>query len=269
MCELLALSSQIPVHTGFSLKELASHSQHTDARFSNHDGWGVAYFEGKDATLLREPQSASDSQLVRFIEKNIPPTQLLISHIRKATQGKRALWNTQPFARELGGCMHVFAHNGDFSAIQGLAEFTPKAFTPIGSTDSEHAFCYLLDKLKPLWDQQSTPSISQRYDIICKVAEQLRQYGPANFLYADSELLFVHAHKRIQDDGEIKPPGLYLLNRHCDGQNEQDFKKHGLHLHNTTQEVSIIASVPLTDEKWQPIKEGKVLVFSEGRRLFI
>ncbi len=269
MCELLAISSQKPTHTGFSLSKLASHSHYNDEKFSNHDGWGVAYYEGKDATLLREPQSASDSQLVRFIEKNIPPTQLLISHIRKATQGKRALWNTQPFARELSGRMHIFAHNGDFSAIQNLPEFTSKAFTPIGNTDSEHAFCYLLDKIKSLWDQHSSPSISQRYDIICHFAERLRQYGPANFLYADSELLFAHAHQRIQDDGEIKPPGLYLLNRQCDGKSEEKFKKHGLNLHNTTQEVNIIASVPLTDEKWQPINEGEVLIFSEGQRIFI
>ena len=269
MCELLAISSQRPTHTGFSLSKLASHSHCHDARFSNHDGWGVAYYEGKDATLLREPQSASDSQLVRFIEKNIPPTQLLISHIRKATQGKPALWNTQPFARELGGKMHVFAHNGDLVAIQNLTISTPSVFTPIGNTDSESAFCYLLGKLSSIWRQKSPPSISQRYDLVCHVAEQLRQYGPANFLYADSELLFVHAHKRIQNNGEIKPPGLYLLNRHCDSQNEKGFLKHGLHLQNTTQEVSIIASVPLTDEKWDTIGEGEVLVFSKGGRIII
>ena len=273
MCELLTISSQYPANMGFSLKRLASHSQNCENDiFSNPDGWGVAYYDDKDVSLLREPQSANDSELVRFIENHIPATQLLISHIRKATQGNRALKNTQPFTRELAGRMHVFAHNGNLPGIHKETEFSLNHFHPIGETDSEHAFCYLLDKLKPLWlDYKYTlraPSIRRRFDVVSEFAERLRQFGPANFVYSDSDVCFAHADKRIQEDCEIKPPGLHILSRLCD-MKKSDANKHthGLNIHNTVKEqkILIVASVPLTtDEKWQAVTEGEVLVFSHG-----
>ena len=62
----------------------------------------------------------------------------VIAHIRKATQGEVALENCHPFVRELWGRYWVFAHNGD------LKDFHPRlhgSFHPVGSTDSELAFC--------------------------------------------------------------------------------------------------------------------------------
>jgi len=277
MCELLAISSQLPTQTGFSLEKLASHSRYEgDGKYSSRDGWGVAYYEGKDITLLREPQAAIDSQLVQFIEQHIPPTQLLISHIRKATQGNRALCNTQPFARELGGCIHVFAHNGDVTGIQNHTDFIADCFHPVGGTDSEHAFCYLMDKLTPLWKNkhQTKPLLRDRFEVVCAFAKQLRQFGPANFLYSDSDVLFAHAHKRRQENGEIKPPGLFMLNRQSNGESQQAFNQHGLsmsqaptHLQHEQQEVAIVASVPLTDENWHPLEEGEVLVLLKGKQI--
>jgi len=274
MCELLTISSQYPANMGFSLNRLASHSQYCDNEiFSNPDGWGVAYYQGNDVTLLREPQSANNSELVRFIEKHIPATDLLISHIRKATQGNRSLNNTQPFIRELAGRMHVFAHNGDFPDIKKSSEFLLQHFHTVGETDSEHAFCYLLDQLKLPWlkHPHQSPSIRQRFDLISQFAEKLRQYGPANFVYSDSEVCFAHAHKRIQEDCEIKPPGLYLLNRDCEMKGtETNINEHGINIQKIQkkQQIFIVASVPLTaDEKWQAVDEGEVLVFSKGKQI--
>jgi len=276
MCELLTLSSQYPTNMGFSFKRLASHSQNCDNDiFSNPDGWGVAYYEGNDVTLLREPQSANNSELVHFIENHIPPTQLLISHIRKATQGNRALKNTQPFSRELAGRMHVFAHNGDFPAIRKDAGFSLTHFQPIGDTDSEYAFCYLLDMLKPLWlnrkHPDQPPSIQRRYDLISVYAERLRQFGSANFVYSDSDVCFAYADKRIQADCEIKPPGLHLLNRVCKlSHDNSDKYTHGVNIQQShkKQEILIVASVPLTkSEKWHALESGELVVFSKGKRL--
>jgi len=276
MCELLTISSQYPANMGFSFKRLASHSQNCDNDiFSNPDGWGVAYYDENDVTLLREPQSANNSELVHFIENHIPATQLLISHIRKATQGHRALKNTQPFSRELAGRMHVFAHNGDFSAIHKNVEFPLTHFQPVGDTDSEYAFCYLLDTLRPLWlnrkHPNKPPSIQRRYDLISAYAEQLRQLGPANFVYSDSDVCFAYADKRIQKDCEIKPPGLYLLNRICKmSHNDSNKYTHGLNIQQShkKQEILIVASVPLTkSEKWQALESGELLVFSKGKRI--
>ena len=114
MCELLAMSSSQPTRLTFSLRALAARGSLTS---STHDGWGVAFYQGPDVALFREPAAAADSALVRHLESHGPPTQLAVSHIRHATRGSVSLANTQPFVRELGGRTHVFAHNGDLPAI--------------------------------------------------------------------------------------------------------------------------------------------------------
>jgi hypothetical protein len=121
------------------------------------------------------------------------------------------LGNTQPFLRELGGRVHVFAHNGNLPEIEQRMEGRWQRFQPIGQTDSEIAFCILLQSLSLLWTDRRLPSVEDRVSIICSVAAEFREIGLANFIYSDGDMLFAHGHRRIQHDGAIGPPGLFLL----------------------------------------------------------
>ena len=262
MCELFAMSSRYPTSVGFSLETLARRGGHDGP---HKDGWGVAYFEDHDVFLLRESSPAAESGLVRFIEKNGPPSDLVLSHIRLATQGEPALRNTQPFQRELGGRAHVFAHNGNMPGIREKCCLESHRFTPVGDTDSEFAFCCLLERLGELWDQSagSTPAVDSRLEIVVDFAAWLRPLGAFNFVYSDGDALFAHSHRRTQDDGEIRPPGLHLLARSC---NEQavDLSQSGIMLAPLAQELALVASVPLTDEPWEEIGEGEVIALTQG-----
>jgi glutamine amidotransferase len=71
----------------------------------------------------------------------------VIAHTRRATRGTRSYPNAQPFIRELAGRIHLFAHNGDLPGIFESKAFQPERFNPIGETDSERAFCVLLDRM--------------------------------------------------------------------------------------------------------------------------
>ena len=262
MCELFAMSSRYPTSVGFSLETLAQRGGHDGP---HKDGWGVAYFEDHDVFLLRESSPAAESGLVRFMEKNGPPSNLVLSHIRLATQGEPALRNTQPFQRELGGRAHVFAHNGNLSEVRNKCHLDSHRFTPVGNTDSEFAFCCLLERLGKLWDKATgkPPSVESRLDIVAQFAASFRLLGPLNFIYSDGDALFVHAHRRKQDDGRIRPPGLHLLTRSC---NEQavDLTQSGVLMAPVAQELALVASVPLTDEPWEPIGEGEVVAMTQG-----
>lgn len=138
MCELLAMSSSRPSHLTFSLQALTEHSVH-----GSRDGWGAAFYAGRDVALFREPEAASGSALVSFLQNQGPSTTLAISHIRHATMGEVALANTQPFVREMAGRMHTFVHNGNLPGIKSHPRFAEGRFRSIGDTDSEHAFCIL------------------------------------------------------------------------------------------------------------------------------
>jgi len=262
MCELFAMSSRYPTSVGFSLETLARRGGHDGP---HKDGWGVAYFEDRDVFLLRESSPAAESGLVRFMEKNGPPSDLVISHIRLATQGDPALRNTQPFQRELGGRAHVFAHNGDMPGIREKYQLKSHCHTPIGDTDSEYAFCCLLERLGKIWDPVSDrlPSVECRLAVIATFAAEFRPHGPFNFVYSDGDALFIHSHRRKQNDGEERPPGLHLLVR---SENEQavDLAKSGVMLAPLAQELALVASVPLTDEPWEPVGEGEVVALARG-----
>ncbi len=263
VCELFAMSSRYPTSVGFSLETLA---QRGGLNGPHKDGWGVAYFEERDVFLLREPSPAAESELVRFMEVNGPPSSLVLSHVRLATQGEPALRNTQPFQRELGGRAHVFAHNGNMPGIREAFRLRTGRFTPVGETDSEFAFCCLLERLGALWDGSNgeSPSVEARLDVVAELAASLRPLGNFNLVYSDGDALFVHAHIRKHDDGIERPPGLHLLVR---SSNEQavDLTESGVILAPLAQELALVASVPLTDdEPWEPLAPGELVALKQG-----
>ena len=106
--------------------------------------------------LFVDPQSARESPVAEMVRRYPIRSDNVIAHIRKATQGRVALENTHPFQRELWGRYWVFAHNGD------LKDFAPRlhaAFRPVGDTDSERAFCWLMQELAKA--HASVPSIAE------------------------------------------------------------------------------------------------------------
>ena len=264
MCELLAMSSRRSTQLNFSLQTLAAHSAGAGTA---RDGWGVAFYQGNDAALFREPTAASDSPLVRFLQSQGPSTTLAISHIRHATRGALNLSNTQPFARELAGRMHVFAHNGNLVGIERAGNLAFDRYRPVGTTDSEHAFCALLERLHGLWNRTLPPPLPERRAVIAEFAADLRKLGPANFLYADGDILFAHGDRRIQSaTGRVAPPGLCLWSCHCRDPDEPVHAS-GVTVAPGFQEMVLVASVPLTGEVWRPLEEGELVVVSGGRLL--
>ena len=241
------MSARFPTSMHTSMGELARHGGGTGP---HRDGWGAAYMEGGDAFVVREPEAAAGSELLGFLQQRDPRTDLAIAHVRRATQGDRRLRNTQPFQRELGGRTHLFAHNGMLPGIERDPRFVARWARAVGDTDSEAAFCALIDRMRPLW-HDGVPHLAERLDVVVAFAAELRTLGPANFLYSDGDAIFAHGHRRRSDAGAIEPPGLHVLCRRC--------------IEAAEQEVALVASVPLTSEAWRPLVEGEVVVLRAGR----
>ena len=87
MCELFGVSSSAPVQVKYSLHAFAEHG---GLIHPNKSGWGIAYHEGKDALLIKEPEPASDSPWVRFIETQPLTSTCIVAHVRYATAGAPA-----------------------------------------------------------------------------------------------------------------------------------------------------------------------------------
>ena len=262
MCELFAMSSRQPATVNFSLDTFARHGGGTAP---HKDGWGVAYYEEGDVRCIKDTAAADGSPWVQFLEEQGLCSTFVISHIRKATIGPTALKNTQPFCRELGGRMHVFAHNGHLPGIAKLDRFSHGSHRPVGDTDSELAFCALLHRLAEMWLSASEPPpLKERFERVATFAAELRSLGLANFLYSDGNALFAHGHRRQQANNRFEPPGLFRLFRECPA-NARSEEGAGVTLSGPRQHVTLVASVPLTQETWHPLKEGEVLAISAGR----
>lgn len=259
------MSSRQPATVSFSLEEFARHGGLSGP---HKDGWGVAFYEQGDIRIIKDTTPASTNPWVRFLEDHPICSRIVISHIRKATIGGLTLSNTQPFSRELGGRMHTFAHNGHIPGIRDGAAFPLGTRRPVGTTDSEHAFCVLLGRLERLWSQSEAeaPSPGARFEVVAAFAEDIRSLGLANFLYCDSQLLFAHGHRRRHNDTTIKTPGLHLLVREC-LRADRSFVTTGVAVTPEDQRVALFASVPLTTEDWRPLEEGEVVVMRDAGEL--
>jgi glutamine amidotransferase len=157
--------------------------------------------------------------------------------------------------------MHLFAHNGRLPGIDQHLGGEGQRYATIGSTDSEIAFCALLDCLRPLWVAGS-PTLEARLAVVAGLAQELRQLGPASFLFADGELLFAHGHCRLQSGGTTAAPGLHVLHREC-AMDPDALAAAGVEIGHP-QSVTLLASGPLTTDDWRPIAEGEIVILQGG-----
>lgn len=262
MCELFALSSQLPTRVTFSLEEFSRHGA-SESRLA--DGWGLAFYDGPDAQIFREPRPAASSEWMKFILSHAYCSQCVMSHIRQATGGSVALRNTQPFSRVMKGHRHVFCHNGDLKDIQSKIKLDQ--FSPIGETDSEYGFCLLMDRLGTLW-QGKVPTLDERIEVISEVFVELSCLGTANILYSDSEFLYAFSHQRTQQNGHIEAPGMYYQERHCDCDPDA-LQDSGVQIHNIAQDLVLFASVPLSMDGWHALAASQLMVVKHGKIIAI
>lgn len=157
MCELLGMTANVPTDICFSFTGFLHRGGGTGP---HRDGWGIAFYEEGGYREFRDPHPSANSPIARLIQDYPIKSTIVISHIRQANVGQIRLANTHPFSREMWGKPWCYAHNGQLSGWQNLPLST---FTPIGTTDSEHAFCWLLGELHsafptlpeeraPLWE---------------------------------------------------------------------------------------------------------------------
>jgi glutamine amidotransferase len=257
MCELLAMSSRLPTTVNLSLLEF---TQHGGATGPHSDGWGIAYAMGRDFRIIKEPEAAADSDCVHYIQAHHFTSRIVISHIRKASLPKSLSFeNTHPFDRELFGRRFVFAHNGHLPGIPRLAAEAPRRFMPLGETDSEQAFCPMLNLLSERSAGRDAYDPRLLLAILRELSPHLLALGRCNFLLSDGDWLFAHGDN-----------SLHSVTRHCDV-DSNTFESDILRLrmrHDTPQVASLVATVPLTaDEAWRRFERGEIRVFASGEQV--
>lgn len=253
MCQLLGMNANTPTDVTFSFSGFAQRAGNTA---DHSDGWGIAFFEDRGLRHFVDHQRAVDSPVAELIRRYPIRSQNVIAHIRKATQGSVALQNCHPFVRELWGRYWVFAHNGD------LKDFRPRLhahFKPVGSTDSEHAFCWIMQELSK--SHAGVPSIAELTLTLKELAAQIAPHGTFNFLLSNGQALWAHASTSLFYIQRQYPFSQAQL---CDEDLRIDFSAHTT----PSDKVAVVVTAPLTtNEEWTAFEHGELRVFVDGECL--
>jgi hypothetical protein len=123
----------------------------------------------------------------------------------------------------------------------------------------------LLSRLRPLWRNGAASHLAERFAVVARFAADMRALGPANFLYADGDALFAHGDRRVQRDGRIAPPGLWRLHRACRADPDA-LAPSGITISTSaaSQTLTLLASVPLSEEPWVPLAAGEAIAITDG-----
>ena len=251
MCELMGMSANVPTDICFSFAGLIKRGGETGP---HKDGWGITFFEGKGVREFKDVDASATSEIARFVKDYPIKSHVVISHIRKANSGRVALENTHPFTREMWGLPWAYAHNGQ---LRGVKKMPLTHYRPVGTTDSEFAFCYLLNKLRERFDRYP-PRKSALFHAIHALCEELRQFGVFNILFSDSKYLYCYCTTKLCRITRRSPFGVAHLR---DREVTVDFSDMAV----ANDVVTVIATAPLTtNEPWEYLQTGELLVFQRG-----
>lgn len=150
------------------------HEKNIDRDYQHGDGWGMAYLDNQELKVFRSPKAVyEDDQIDPFRDLQ---TNLVILHARKASKGNVEIRNVHPFECHLHGRQYLFFHNG---TIHDELVYD-SSFTPVGDTDSERLFYYLLTNS----NGQLTPAFLQ------SKLKKLKDVTAANFILTDGKITY-------------------------------------------------------------------------------
>lgn len=254
MCQLLGMNCNTPTDILFSFEGFHRRGGLTD---HHADGWGIAFFEGPGVRVFLDDKPSSESPVADLVRRYPIKSENVIAHIRKATQGEIRLENCHPFVREMWGRYWIFAHNGD------LKSFAPPAghfYRPVGGTDSERAFCHILETLRHKWG--AMPETGALYLELDRLAREIRAFGVFNFMLSNGELLFAHCSTHLHFIVRQAPFNTAHL---VDDDVSVDFAT----VTTPNDRVAVIATQPLTDnEAWTALAPGELVLFRDGTPLY-
>lgn len=253
------MNSRLPASLHLSFSGFSQRGGSTD---HHGDGWGMAFFEsdgeapGKGVRCFVDKESASTSPLAQMLKSYPVKSHNVVAHVRKATVGEISLENCHPFVRELWGRYWVFAHNGD------LKDYRPTlhgSFRPVGNTDSELAFCWLMQELAK--SHAGVPSVRELTHTLRELVPQVARHGTFNFLLSNGQALWARASTKLH----------YLVRQFPFSEvhlKDEDLRVDLAALNTPEDRLAIVVTEPLTrNENWTACTPGELMAFEDGQLL--
>ena len=185
------------------------------------------------------------------------PGSHAIGHVRYSTTGSSSIKNAQPCFVETAHGPIGFAHNGN------LPEFRPElegSFRPVGNTDSELIFCWLLQRLRQRFGD-AEPSRQELFDAMHQLSLEIAGMGIFNFLLSNGDCLIAHSSTELHYIVRCAPFDVAQLK---DDDVAVDFNQ----VTTPDDRVAVITTQPQTvNEDWVEMKPGSLWLFHNGEVL--
>jgi transglutaminase-like putative cysteine protease/predicted glutamine amidotransferase len=256
--ELLALSFDADASPSITLKELAHGRGERELPY----GWGFGWYPRGElaAVVIKDPTSTGDDPMTGLLRDwERFRASLFLCHIRGAAK-RIAQRDAQPFIKSYAARHWLFAHSGDLEASYREAFPLPAGgpFEPLGATDSEHVFCWMLTELMA----RKARSLSElSWAVLHGWLRRMSEIGFANVLLADGQDLVVYRCARAQAGlhwQRRRPPhAVTRLESESLDLDLGDPLDHG-------RSVLIVSSSPLGGGAWHELEHGEMLVARRG-----
>jgi predicted glutamine amidotransferase len=266
MCELLGMSFSAPVSARVTLDIFQRRGE------ANPDGWGLAFYRDGQLHIIKESEPAPASSLYDFVEKH-QQSEIFISHVRRSTMGGRSYLNTHPFYRavSLGGprLEYSFAHNG---TLRNLDRLNLKEHRPLGETDSECAFCFILEKLIERGIKEWNDSA---YLYLERILHDLNdRENTLNCMMSDGVRLMCYSDENNHNDGlrmarQISPFGTTPLVYDQAQLGQIDIESQSIGGSAMEEETGcVVVTKALTSDDWTEFEPGELIVIERGQVVF-
>ncbi len=230
---------------------------------SNSLGWGLGWYPGNQASsmVIKDPAARSTQVFTDSLtEWSNFRSNLFFCKIRGAESGYNQS-ETQPFTRSFAGADWLFMHNGDLDKAELTKVYTgdSRLLEPVGTTDSELAFCNLLARMeqngsRSLSEVDPTEILSwfQRFDL----------FGSADMYLTDGQTVCCF-------HGTKSPKPLRYA-RLIPPNNLQSLSSSAINIKvdnslDTFRTALVVSSVQFISGDWTGLKPGQMIMSNRGK----
>lgn len=234
-----------------------------NASGSHSFGWGLGWYPGNQssAMVIKDPAARATQVFTDSLtEWSNFRSHIFFSKIRGAQSGYDQP-ETQPFSRSFAGADWLFMHNGDLdkNELTKVYQGDSRLLEPIGTTDSELAFCNLLARMEAngaryLSDVNPVEILSwfQRFD----------QFGSSDMYLSDGQTVCCF-------QGTQSPKPLHY-SRLLPPNNLQSLSSSAVNIvvdspHDTFRTALVVTSAQFSNGNWTQMQPGQMIMANRGK----
>lgn len=236
--------------------------QNTKIISSHSHGWGFGWYphDHLSAMVMKDPAARGEQILVDAITdwSNFRSTAFFCK-VRGASKGY-SYKETQPFCRSFAGRDWLFMHNGDLekAKLEALHGTHSRLLEPLGTTDSELAFCNLLTQIQA-GEARKISEIDPK-----ELHSWFLRYDPLG----SSDMYFSDGDSIVCFQGTRSPKNLFFT-RIQPPKNQDTYTSEAAQIHfpdprDTYRTAFIVSSSPFTQGDWTQMRAGQLIIIRRG-----